>query len=420
MTHAVTTQHGRLQIMQDANPFPPAHVQCPSTSRDDTPFRSILVEDERERAVTASALLATLSGTTVRVVQVGNPLRALLTLERILIQVGAVKHDAFREVDARLIVQAMTDRQGSEARIILLIDRAETLHPMVLHSLQAMEPHFVQAGRPTLQVLFVGHPAFLALLADEELTSLRTSLGMRGDLSAPKTTTAGASCMLGVVRTPEMIGTHFTPPVERLSSNLRCAQVEKIPKLATDRFLKALALASDKLGPPSKAIVQKAIGPEAADDQAGHSEQAFAELVTDQSSATTTSLELSRSRGGSLLRLVLAFAISMGLVWAAYLSLSISSTNQFQVVIGFSGSPDHQRNTETKVLLQMAGPLGLGWNAGGLLWCDWMMTVRQDRSFKGRHFTSGVILWTLRWYLAFPISYRFLSTSDDQAWAVPI
>ena len=27
-------------------------------------------------------------------------------------------------------------------------------------------------------------------------------------------------------------------------------------------------------------------------------------------------------------------------------------------------------------------------------------------SFKGRHFTSEVILWALRWYLAFPISYR--------------
>ncbi len=30
--------------------------------------------------------------------------------------------------------------------------------------------------------------------------------------------------------------------------------------------------------------------------------------------------------------------------------------------------------------------------------------------FKGRHFTSEVILWALRWYLAFPISYRDLSS----------
>ena len=34
--------------------------------------------------------------------------------------------------------------------------------------------------------------------------------------------------------------------------------------------------------------------------------------------------------------------------------------------------------------------------------------VRQDQSFKGRQFTAEVILWALRWYLMFPISYRDL------------
>lgn len=33
----------------------------------------------------------------------------------------------------------------------------------------------------------------------------------------------------------------------------------------------------------------------------------------------------------------------------------------------------------------------------------------QDKLFKGRHFTSEVILWTLWWYLAFPVSYRDLA-----------
>ncbi len=37
------------------------------------------------------------------------------------------------------------------------------------------------------------------------------------------------------------------------------------------------------------------------------------------------------------------------------------------------------------------------------------MTLGQDGAFKGRHFTSEVILWALRWYLAFPISYRDLA-----------
>jgi IS6 family transposase len=33
---------------------------------------------------------------------------------------------------------------------------------------------------------------------------------------------------------------------------------------------------------------------------------------------------------------------------------------------------------------------------------------RQDRPFKGRQFTAEVILWAIRWYLMFPISYRDL------------
>ena len=34
--------------------------------------------------------------------------------------------------------------------------------------------------------------------------------------------------------------------------------------------------------------------------------------------------------------------------------------------------------------------------------------MRQDQSFKGRQFTAEVILWAVRWYLMFPISYRDL------------
>jgi hypothetical protein len=39
-----------------------------------------------------------------------------------------------------------------------------------------------------------------------------------------------------------------------------------------------------------------------------------------------------------------------------------------------------------------------------------MTAVGRDGSFKGRQFTSEVILWALRWYLAFPISYRELAS----------
>ena len=38
------------------------------------------------------------------------------------------------------------------------------------------------------------------------------------------------------------------------------------------------------------------------------------------------------------------------------------------------------------------------------------MAADQGRAFRGRHFTSEVILWALRWYLAFPVSYRDLAS----------
>ena len=47
------------------------------------------------------------------------------------------------------------------------------------------------------------------------------------------------------------------------------------------------------------------------------------------------------------------------------------------------------------------------------------MAMDQHGSSKGRHFTSEVILWALRWYLAFPISYRDLAAMlSDRSVAV--
>jgi IS6 family transposase len=45
--------------------------------------------------------------------------------------------------------------------------------------------------------------------------------------------------------------------------------------------------------------------------------------------------------------------------------------------------------------------------------------VEQDQSFKGRQFTAEVILWAVRWYLMFPVSYRDLELMlDDRGVAV--
>ena len=37
-----------------------------------------------------------------------------------------------------------------------------------------------------------------------------------------------------------------------------------------------------------------------------------------------------------------------------------------------------------------------------------MASVRPDQSFEGRQFTAEVILWAVRWYLMFLVSYHDL------------
>ncbi len=142
-----------------------------------SPFTSLLLEDDQARGVALLRLLQSMVGSDTRVVHVGNPLRSPLTLERILIQVAGPEGEVFLEDDARLIVRAIAERQGQEACVVLLIEQAETLHPKVLRSLQAMTPYFALEGCPTLQVVFVGRPSFRALLDEDGLQPLRQALG---------------------------------------------------------------------------------------------------------------------------------------------------------------------------------------------------------------------------------------------------
>ena len=49
------------------------------------------------------------------------------------------------------------------------------------------------------------------------------------------------------------------------------------------------------------------------------------------------------------------------------------------------------------------------WQVGDERNNGWTMNEDLGGAFKGRHFTAEVILWALRWYLAFPVSYRDLA-----------
>ena len=129
------------------------------------PFSLLLAEDDAARTVALEALLDTVADPSTRFARATNPLRARLTLERLLIQV--IRGPLEPGQPPAALIRRIAERQQTESRVILIIERAETLHPEVLQFFGRTAAMFPDDD-PRLQVLFVGRPAFRPLLADPE------------------------------------------------------------------------------------------------------------------------------------------------------------------------------------------------------------------------------------------------------------
>ncbi len=130
------------------------------------PFSLLLAENDGQRAAALDVLLDTVADPYTRFARATNPLRARLTLERLLIQVIQGPADGLAADPVRLI-RRIAERRGGETRVVLVIERAETLHPEVLRFFSRTAAYFPDAD-PRLQVLFVGRPEFRPLLDDPE------------------------------------------------------------------------------------------------------------------------------------------------------------------------------------------------------------------------------------------------------------
>lgn len=126
------------------------------------PFSLLLAEEDGQRAQELEATLDAVDDGFTRVVVATNPLRARLTLERLLIQVIPGGPEALTG-DGPTLVRRIAQRRGDETRVILVVERAETLHPEVMHFFGQVAAYFPDA-EPRLQVLFVGRPEFRAVL----------------------------------------------------------------------------------------------------------------------------------------------------------------------------------------------------------------------------------------------------------------
>ena len=133
---------------------------------------AIITASPASRLAGLEAAAVAMANGSVTSVRVGNPLNSPLTLQRILIQMDldGGEDDADADDEARL-VRLLGERRGAQSRIVLVVERAETLDPAVLLLLQRI------ASPPgAVQILFVGGPAFWALLDAAELAPLRRAL----------------------------------------------------------------------------------------------------------------------------------------------------------------------------------------------------------------------------------------------------
>ena len=145
------------------------------------PLSALVIEDRGElQAALHHVLDGVPAGT--RVLRVGNPLRAPLTLARVLIQLAGAESDLPSGDDAGLVLKTVMQQQGDAARVLLCIEQAETLHAAGLLDFLAAAQPFMTAPVP-LQILFSGGGGFAAVLAHDGMEALRGALGF--DAAAP-------------------------------------------------------------------------------------------------------------------------------------------------------------------------------------------------------------------------------------------
>lgn len=119
------------------------------------------------------------AGPDAQVIRVGNPLRAPLTIERILIQTGLVEAGLLTDTEADQAMQQLLRRR--DGRTVLVIEQAETLSQPALQTLARLaSPAFADrpAGRAaSLHIVLAGEPAFYGLvLATSGVSSIRAAL----------------------------------------------------------------------------------------------------------------------------------------------------------------------------------------------------------------------------------------------------
>ena len=137
---------------------------------------SVLLHDGPDREAALLGLLAK-AGPDTRLIRVGNPLRAPLTIERILIQTGLVEAGLLTDEEADAAIQQLL-RRGDPTTLV--IEQAETLSPAALQTFARLAPGPAPRSAShaaALHVVFAGKPGFAGLvLATPDVGPIRDAL----------------------------------------------------------------------------------------------------------------------------------------------------------------------------------------------------------------------------------------------------
>jgi hypothetical protein len=137
--------------------------------RQDQPF--IVLIDERGLDMQAvSDLLQTVFEPATRFFRIANPLAAPLTPSRILFQIGAETAESPQE-EAADIVRLLTEGTSAGARVLLMIEQADTLTAEASCVIQKL-PAMALSDGAILQVVFIAGPDFLGRTENEALARL--------------------------------------------------------------------------------------------------------------------------------------------------------------------------------------------------------------------------------------------------------
>jgi len=172
-------------------------------------FTVLLDPEPARRASRIETVIDNVADFGTRVVRVGNPLRAPLTIERILIQAAGPEADARVERDPALLASLLARPEADESRRLIVVEQPDTIDAESLSLLHAMAPHLA-AGRPSVQVLFGGPPGFAAALE-----AARPSPARKRPLAPILLATALLALLAGgliVWRHPPRPGAHGVPP----------------------------------------------------------------------------------------------------------------------------------------------------------------------------------------------------------------